>query len=436
MYLRTPKRYQSKRRVFLFNWKWLWLYLIAPVIIIPATLAFNFRDSLSNTIGAWVGSNVRIGVVVPTVTPTIPSADLTQIYADSLRSGKMNNAISALGGLLDNAPNDVAMHAMYVRLILLRGDPTDPLRALRAREAAQKAINANPEQPEGWILMALAVNETGNPNAALPFALRARDFNAQDPVLLAVTALIYNDLERFDQATDAAEQAIEAAKATRPLNTFAVAYAYWVQGVILSTINGEAAQVAFEEAWRAALTDASVPLGFIAQRLYFFYITDNRTDDLLTMFSQASERDRDDDMNAFYVGLMYQRDQNWDKARTAFAQCLDLNPDNVRCLRRMAQVFYNLNNYVPAADYALKAIDLKTQEPEAYLLAGLSLIEQPQRRCAEAIPLLQKGYIMTNESNATDQRKADLSRQFESGLASCRSRPVPPTPMPSLTPLP
>jgi tetratricopeptide (TPR) repeat protein len=434
MYLRTPKRYQTKRRVYLINWKWLWLWLLAPVIIIPASLAFTYRESLSGAIGDWVSRNVRIQINRPTVPPTIPAADLSRIYADSVRSGKMDNAVSALSGLIDTTPNDVALHTMLVRMLLLRGDPTDPARAQQAVAAAQKSINANPEVADGWIMMALATYESGDPNAALPYALRARDFNAQDPLLLAVMALIYNDLELFDQANAAAEQAISAASSTRPLNTFALAYAHWTQGVILSATSGEAAKRAFEEAWRAALTDASVPLGFIAQSLYFLYLNENRTSDLLDMFAKAAERDRDDDMNALYVGMIYQRDQNWDQARPAFAQCLDLNPENVRCLRRMAQVLYRIDNFVPAADYALKAISLGTREPEAYLLAGLSLIEQPQRRCGEAIPILQKGYLLTNESSLTDQRKAELNRQFESGLASCRARPVPPTPAASPTP--
>jgi tetratricopeptide (TPR) repeat protein len=284
-------------------------------------------------------------------------------------------------------------------------------------------------------MMALAYTKFGDPRSALSYALRARDFLPDDPMLQAILGEIYSDLEQYELATAAADRAIELAGNTKPLNTLALAYANWVRGLIISASSGQAAQESYEEAYRVAVTDASMPLGFFVQPLYFIYITQNRIDDLTQMFTLAAERDKDDEMNPYFLGLLYIRDQNWDRARPYFQQCLDLNPENVRCLRRIAYVYYNQDAMVPAADFALRAIALETTEPQAYLLAGLALIEQPTRRCSEAVPLLQKGYIMTQESqDLSDQDKSVIMSQIESGLSSCNARPVEPTPTFEATP--
>ena len=440
MYLRTPKRYQAKgRRRHLFNFtKWIWLYVLAPVILIPAVLAYNNRAQLSVYVGNRVNEVLtRMPRPQPTYTPTIPTSDLQRIFSEAMRSGKINNAISALNGLLDAAPNDVYLHTTLVRMTLLRGDPTDQKRLDKAVAAAEASINADPEVADGWIMMALALNERGDPRAALPYALRARDLNAEDPMLIAVTARIYADLQRYDEAEGLIEQAIDAAKNSRPLNTVALAFSYWVQGDILTNTNGTAAQGAYEEAWRAALTDASVPLSFIAYRLYFVYLTENRDDEVLRVLAQAAERDKDDDMNAYYVGQVYYRAQNWEKARPAYAQCLDLNPDNLRCLRRMAQVNFKLKAYPTAVEYAKRAIAKGSQEPEAFLVAGLAMIESKDRNCGEAITLLQKGYLLNEgRTDLSDDDKANQREQFESGLTSCNARPIEPTIAPAATATP
>ncbi|MBX3064614.1 MAG: tetratricopeptide repeat protein [Anaerolineae bacterium] len=430
MYLRTPKRYQNRgRRRNLLNLKWLWLYLIAPFIIIPAALAFQYRDQISQAISKSLEKVVPVNFNPPTPTATLPVADLQRIFSDSVQSGKIENALSALYGLADNAPNDVNLHVMLARMTLLRGDQTDVNTKKEALQAAAEAVNANPEAGEGYIMVALAYTKSDDPRRALSYALRALDFLPDDPLLQAVLGEIYSDLDQYELATAAADKAIELASNTKPLNTLALAYANWVKGLILSTSSGQAAQESYEEAYRVAVTDASMPLGFFAQPLYFIYITQNRVSDLVQMFTLAAERDKDDEMNPYYLGLLYIRDQNWDRARPYFQQCLDLNPKNVRCLRRIAYVYYNQDAMVPAADFALRAIDAGTTEPQAYLLAGLALIEQPTRRCSEAVPLLQKGYIMTQESQElSDQDKGVIMSQIESGLSSCNARPVDPTP--------
>src|SRR5512142_1227666 len=117
MYLRTPKRYTTKgRRRRLINLRWLWLYLLAPVIIIPATLAWQNRETLSRNISNLFETYVPSNFNPPTPTATVPAADLRVHFANYVQAGDMKNAVAALSSLADSAPNDVSLHAMLARM--------------------------------------------------------------------------------------------------------------------------------------------------------------------------------------------------------------------------------------------------------------------------------------------------------------------------------
>src|SRR5437762_13391258 len=95
MYLRTPKRYTKKgMRRSLINLRWLWLYLIAPVILIPTVLAWQFRDSISPQIGDWVSQHVKFNQ--PTATPTIPAQNYKQLLRKAFTRARLNKAIELL----------------------------------------------------------------------------------------------------------------------------------------------------------------------------------------------------------------------------------------------------------------------------------------------------------------------------------------------------
>ncbi|MFN7209436.1 MAG: hypothetical protein ACK4P1_03465, partial [Aggregatilineales bacterium] len=277
MYLRTPKRYTAKgKRRYLFNLRWLWLYILFPIALIPLLLLWNARETVSQYVGDWASRNIKIDLNPPTPTPTIPAADLRVRYMSYLQAGSLNNAIAALWSLGDLAPNDVQLFATLARLIALRGDPDDKARHAEILRAATAALNADPEAPEGWIMSGLAYNSSGKPQLALPYLLRARDLEPRNPMLLAVLADTYDDLDRPDEAARYVEQAIEAAKASSPIDVTALAYAYVVQGNLISRTSGAEAIRAYEEAWRVAQSDPTAPRGYIAQWIAASYL--NRPD--------------------------------------------------------------------------------------------------------------------------------------------------------------
>src|SRR5215831_7158870 len=109
MYLRTPKRYTAKgtRRGCgsFINLRWLWLYLVAPIVLIPALLVWDYREPIGHGIENIL-QNVQHNLNVPTPTPTLSPIGYGQSLRNALQSGQMDNASSALRGLTQVLPND------------------------------------------------------------------------------------------------------------------------------------------------------------------------------------------------------------------------------------------------------------------------------------------------------------------------------------------
>ncbi|MBO9309419.1 MAG: tetratricopeptide repeat protein [Chloroflexi bacterium] len=410
MYLRTPKRYTAKgRRRYLFNLRWLWLYILFPIALIPLLLIWNEREMLSQRIGDWASRNIRIDLNPPTPTPTVPAADLRVRYLSYMQAGEVDEAIATLWRMGDLAPNDEQLFATLARLIALRGDPDDKARHAELLRAATAALNADPESAEGWIASGLAYNSSGNPQLALPYLLRARDLEPRNPMLLAVLADTYNDLDRPDDASRYAAEAIELAKASNPIDVTALAYAYVVQGNVLSRTSGAEAIRAYEEAWRVAQSEPTAPRGYIAQWIAGYYLNRADSDKAIPVLQEAFDRDRDDPINPYLLGRIYLNRGDPNRARTYLERCRDIQPEQIKCLRWLGTVLYRAQNYQRAAEIALQAIQHGSQDPAAYLVAGLSL--SLLNRCGEALPLLREGARLDADGA--------LASQFQDGLRRC-----------------
>src|SRR5258706_5845699 len=201
MYLRTPKRYTAKgQRRRLLNLRWLWLYILAPLILIPSVIAWQYRDELIPRVGEIVGS-VHIAINQPSPTPTIPAQDYQNLLREAFDTGRIGKAVELLKSFVQVAPNDPGVHSLLAQLLVLRGaysgDP-DPALLNDAYEIGRRAINANPESSDGWITMALVLDWSNKPQQALPYALRAKDLDSDGKSIMvqAVLAEIYHDLQK------------------------------------------------------------------------------------------------------------------------------------------------------------------------------------------------------------------------------------------------
>jgi len=434
MRLHTPKRYRSGgRRIHLISMRWLFLYLLAPVIIIPAVIAYDNRETLSGEVGKFFNRVLPSNQVQPTPSPTIPVSDLRQRYEGYIKAGDMNNAISALTSLSESSPNDASIYTLLTEMTLFRGDPDDTRRYANALKLANNALDANPEAPDGWIMMAMVLNNAPEPDArkALRYILRARDLDDKNPMMLAVMAETYMNLENTARAEELVDQAITLGKAAPKVDVPALAYAYVISGNLTQRRSGVEAIKAYEEAWRIAQTDVRLPLGFIASWIQVYYSNTNDRDKIIDVLTKASQRDKNDPIIPYLTAMTWQKFGDVPKAQRFFEQCLDLDPNNAKCLRRLGVIMLNNNNAQRAADLGQRIIDNGTTDPRAYLLAGYAYALT--NRCVQAVPLLQKGMQLNSTQTSPDP---SVTSQLQQALQLCGASaavPIVPTATPSVS---
>jgi tetratricopeptide (TPR) repeat protein len=418
MYLRTPRRYTPKgRRRNPINLRWLWLYILVPLLLIPLVLIWDYRDVLRDEIDVWI-RNHPVNLNPPTPTATIAPKDYAKILSDAFQGGRIDKYISVMESFaIEVAPNDANVSSVLAQLIILRSayssDP-NPAKQEEAFKIGQQAINANPEVADGWISMALVLDWSNKPQGALPYALRAKDIDDKNPMMLAVLGEIYHDLKRDDVAIKLIDQAIAAAQAANPVNRAALSHAYYVKAKILTvtSVEGQDAIDAYVQAWAAASSDPpdpTIPVGYIASDLSINYMNLQKPDLAMRVVTQAIDRDRDDPLLAYRMGMIYLNRGDPNKASVYFNTCHDLDASQPRCLWQLAVIAYREQNYNQALDFLRKIIDQNSKDMNVYLLAGKSYIAVNQ--CDSAIPVLQRGIPFIEDA----QDRAAL----ESALQQC-----------------
>jgi tetratricopeptide (TPR) repeat protein len=414
MYLRTPKRYTAKgSRRSLLNLRWLWLYILAPIILIPAVLVYNFRAELTPTIDNAI-QNVQNQINVPPPTATLPVQDLEEGFAKAVQSGRISTALKALQDLASSKPNATAYHSLLAQWMILRAYGTDntPELLSAAARAGRSAINANPEDASGWVSHALVLDWSGKPQEALPYALRARDLSEKDPFVLAVLGEIYHDLGKDDEAMTYVEEAITLAKAADPLNRTALTHAYYVQAIILATTSpyGSEADDAYKLALQAAgADDPLIPTGYITFFLGVDYMNADKTDLAIDLLGKAIERDQEDPLLPYLLGRVYYKNGDDVKAQKYFETCHDLDGTQPKCLRWLGVMYMRKSNWTQAAKTYQQLVDQGSTVAADYL--GAAQAYSNQNQCATAVPILQKGAALT-ESGAE-------RASFEDALRAC-----------------
>lgn len=420
MYLKTPKRYTAKgSRRRLISLRWLWLYLLAPVIIIPSALAWQYRDE----IGGWIGQRVdKAGIFrppppTPTPTPTLPPNPAGELE-NAYKAGRIGKAVDILRTIAMSVPNDVITRSLAAQTLTFRSHGQNEALLEQAIEMATDAINANPERAEGWIAMALALDWSERYSEALGYILHARDLAPDDPMLLTVTAEIYGDLGKLAEANDMIDEAIEAARSAKPVNRDALAHAYYVKGLLIENTPDTLGQDAidqYEQAWRVVTSepvDLKIPVGYIAQTLGVRYRLVGETDKAVNILAAGIERDREDPVLYYWLGSVYSFVGEYDKSRQAADQCRDINPDQMSCIQLLSILLYRDRNYQQTIDVLERAVGLGTTDPEDYLRLALSYISG-QNNCEKAVPILQKGAEFIPTDNFDSRVK------FEDVMRTC-----------------
>jgi len=405
MQLRTPKRYTVKgSRRPLINLKWLWLYITAPILILIAVVIWDYRQPIGDVVGQWTSKNVNISLpTTPTPAPT--PADPGEV-AKALTTGRVDHAVDVLDNLSNTTPNLAKIPSLAAQLLVLRADGTSPDNITRATHFAQKAITAEPEASDGWISEAIVLDWGKQPKAALGYALRAKDLDSNDAMVLTVLGEIYHDLEKDDQATKLIDSGIAAAKAANPVDNAALAHAYYVKALLYDAANdNKSAVAAMLEAWKFAQSDITVPSSYITQWLGAYYLSQQQADKAVQMLSDGIKRDQDDPLLQWQLGMVYINTGDPNKARTYFETCRNLDPQEVKCLKRLAQLYYVEQNYQQVVETIQTAIEQNLHDPKDYEMSALGY--RGLNQCDKAVDALTIGLQYIDPSDAN--MKADYA---------------------------
>lgn len=407
MYLRTPKRYTPKgSKRPLISLRWLWLYLLAPVVIIAATLAWDNRENLSQQIAIAANRIPLPHPFAPTATATLPPTDLVTRISQTLENGSINDALDAMRAYSDSVPNETKWHSTLAQTLILRAHD-DPNLIEQAKQAGMAAINANPEAVEGWVSYALVLDWAGQSQTALSYALHAKDMGDTTGMSSAVLAGIYFTLGDVKQASALADEAIKA----NPN----LAYAHFVKGQIAYQGLGNAKDgvAAYREAWDITKADHTQWGGYIAIQLAPFYVQNKQSDQAVSLLADAIKRDKDYAPLDYQLAFTYYGDGKYDKeSPEAVQRCIDVDQNFAPCHVLLMRLQFRDGKWESAAQSAQRAIDLGSKETAPYYWGGVAYYKM--NKCPEAIKLFNAGKAIAQKKN--DDSKV---KDFAAALADC-----------------
>ena len=302
--------------------------------------------------------------------------DLAQQAEEAYQAGDLDEAISLYQEAAQDAPNTVEYPFQVARLLLFQsalqyGDQREAT-IKEAMDAANRAILANPERPEGYAIMGKVLDWNGQPEEASNQLIRAIELDENYAV-----GQSYLDMDRWTQARETAEQALALAPENVDVRRD---YAYILEN--LSEYAGAATQ--YEAAIR------------IHPKLAYLYVALGRTyrvlgryDEAFDAFFEAQSLEVDSAMIPFEIGLTYESFiGDPDSAMEFYQQATDLDENYASPWLRIGTLRYYQGRYGEAIPAFERVLALDVDSNDLYYQLGLSYANLGQ--CADALPYLRE----------------------------------------------
>lgn len=404
MQLRVPKKYQRSRRRGPFGgpprWLFRWLLIFGLAALVywlvqnpdeARTQAQNTYDTVSSQV-----SNTRRDFfpAAPTPTPDI-RADLAECE-NAYLLGDFEEAIAACKIAITGRPNDVDLHYRLAHMMVITSDSGKNVERIEeAVDIADKAINAAPEDPRGYIIKAMALDWMREHNLALGPAERALEIDPDSILAKAVIANIYRNLEDYERAAATVNEAIEQLEQLPDPDKELVAQVYRNYGRYLVVFSEwEQAIEPYEMAYEAMPTHSYIAIE-LASLVYMSL-------DLYTQAIAVLERVRTnsprDASVLYWLAILYSRQGESDSELEVLSVCVDANADYLPCLSTLGQRLFWEQNYEQSLDLLERSTELGSTDPyDWFLLARLYYRNQ---RCDLAAEPLREGYKIRQEDDS------------------------------------
>ncbi len=432
MYLRTPKRYQPKRRrrhLNLISRRTITLLLVIGVLAALGWFVWMNQDMVRRDIAPAIVDQIEGGIssaktkVAPPPTPTA-TPDIEEARAgciNGFRQGNLDQAVEQCLILGQNNPNDSELHFEIAYMLVINWRLQDAL------EFSAMTVNANPEAPHGWAIQAMALDWNGDPAAALAPALHAKSLDETFGFTDAVLGEIYHDLAQDELANTYLERAVALLEASRTnVANRMLAYTFRVQGKIFSDLGDYTSAVDYyQRAIELAPSDT-----YWAVELAMNYRSLQQPDNAVQVLTTAAEQNPQDPSILFEMGRTYMNNGNPERAYEYLRRCLEASPDYVPCLSWLGGLQYLDGDYVTAISNLERAIELGSTDPDDFLQIGHAYIAQG--RCDLATSYLQQGYNIALERQLTNKQAQFLTHAQSCNLTLYSTSPATATPAPTI----
>lgn len=373
---------------------------------------------------ALVTSQMPQNVNIPEIPagPTTPMPEPGQFAVQAeqaYQEGRLDEAIELYRQAADYAPNSVDYPFQTARLLLFQsamqyGDRQKGTLD-EALAAANKAILADPERPEGYAITGKVMDWQGRTDEAASQILRALGIDKNYALGHSYLAEVLVDQTRWDQAQESIDKALELDP-----NNVDVRRDY---GYVLENM-GDYAGAATQ--YEAALQLHS-KLSYVRMALGRAYRATGRYQEALDQFFAVSAIEPTNALVPFEVGRTYETyigDPN--SALQQYGHAVELDQEFASPWVRIGTLRYVQGSYAQAIPALERALDLGVETVDVYYQLGLSYANEGQ--CSDAVTHLQIAQGLAEG----DERILDA---IQTGYEICEQTPsVPATPTPTKSP--
>ncbi len=401
MYLKTPKRYSSKRkRRRLLNLRWWWLYLLTAVVVVIGAGIWDQRAMFQGPIEDAIATQLQAiedreaTRRAPTPTPTESPFNYLTVANAAYERGAMEEAIRNYELATQGLPNDVDLYFRLAHLL------TTNEREVDAINVAEKAINADPYDPRGWAIKGMALEWAGQAERALAYIYQALALDPDNAVALSFLAEAYADLGAFDRAVDAAEKALEL----DPMN-FNVQRNY---GYVMEYLaEYDLAIEAYERALQLAPSQA-----YIVFRLVGIHYREGDYNSEVELLQEVIDRNPENATAYALLAEVLLRDMGErEQARDAAERCVSIDPTNIKCLRFIGSLQLTDGEYNLCARSFDRAIEAGSTNALDYYYGGTCQIVIGD--CNRARDILLEGMTLA--------RTLETQTDIRDALAQCQT---------------
>jgi tetratricopeptide (TPR) repeat protein len=338
--------------------------------------------------------------------------ELARQAEEAYLAGDLEEAIGLYREAAQGAPNTIDYPFQVARLLLFQsalqyGDQREAT-IEEAMEAANRAILADPERPEGYAIMGKALDWNDQPEEASNQLIRAIELDETYAVGQSYLAEALVDMDRWTQARETAEEALALAPENVDVRRD---YAYILEN--LQEYAGAATQ--YEAAIRI-----HPKLAYLHVALGRTYRVLERYDEAFDAFFEAQTLELDNPLILFEIGLTYESfvgDPN--SALEFYEQAVGVDEEYVSPWLRIATLRYYQGRYGEAIPAFERVLAQDVDSTDLYYQLGLSYANLGQ--CSDALPHLREAELRIEDNE-------EVLAVVQEAIETCETPTPTPTP--------